>query len=67
MKTSASFTPTNLGIARGEKAQAFVWLESAWQPRHPVFATCFKLDPHLDPLRADPRQADLLRRTGWSQ
>lgn len=53
--------------ALGDKNQAFAWLEQAWQQRHPVFATRFKIDPNLDPLRSDPRYADLLRRTGWSQ
>lgn len=52
--------------ALGEQ-QAFVWLEKAWQQRHPAFATRFKIDPNLDPLRSDPRYADLLRRTGLSR
>jgi tetratricopeptide (TPR) repeat protein len=50
--------------AMGEKEQAFVWLEKAWQQRHPIFATRFKIDPNLDPLRSDPRYTDLLRRVG---
>ena len=53
--------------AMGDQEQAFVWLEKAWQQRHPAFATRFKIDPNLDPLRPDPRYADLLRRTGLSQ
>lgn len=53
--------------ATGDKEQAFVWLEKAWQQRHPAFATRFKIDPNLDPLRSDPRYADLLRRTGLLQ
>ncbi len=53
--------------AMGDKEQAFVWLEKAWQQRHPAFATRFKIDPNLDPLRSDPRYADLLRRTGLLQ
>jgi DNA-binding winged helix-turn-helix (wHTH) protein/Tfp pilus assembly protein PilF len=53
--------------AMGDQEQAFAWLEKAWQQRHPAFATRFKIDPNLDPLRSDPRYADLLRRTGLSQ
>lgn len=54
-------------VAMGDKEQAFVWLEKAWQQRHPAFATRFKIDPNLDSLRSDSRYANLLRRTGLSR
>jgi DNA-binding winged helix-turn-helix (wHTH) protein/tetratricopeptide (TPR) repeat protein len=62
-----SYYVATVYIAMNEKEQAFAWLEKAWQQRHPIFATRFKIDPNLDPLRSDPRYADLLRRTGVSQ
>ncbi len=47
----------------GEKEKAFAWLEKAYEVRSP--GTLFlKVDPRLDPLRSDPRFADLLRRMG---
>ncbi len=50
-------------IGLGNKDQAFAWLEKGYQERanHIAF---FKVSPTVDPLRSDPRFADLLRRTG---
>jgi TolB-like protein/DNA-binding winged helix-turn-helix (wHTH) protein/Flp pilus assembly protein TadD len=47
----------------GEKEQAFDWLEKAYQQRDPSLSTIGG-DPRLDPLRADPRFQNLLRRVG---
>ncbi len=47
----------------GEKDRAFEFLERAYQERSTVLAY-LPLDPRLEPLRSDPRFADLLRRTG---
>jgi hypothetical protein len=47
----------------GEKDQAFAWLEKAHQDRSGIFFQ-LKMDPVNDPLRSDPRFADLLRRAG---
>ena len=47
----------------GEKDDAFAWLEKAYNS-HSEGLTYLKIDPCLDPLRADPRFADLLRKTG---
>ena len=47
----------------GEKDKAFEWLEKSYEERS--LATGFgtiKVDPAYDPLRSDPRCADLLRR-----
>lgn len=46
---------------RGDKQQAFDWLEKAYQERDPSLSTMGR-DPRLDPLRSDPRFRDLLRR-----
>jgi hypothetical protein len=50
-------------LALGEKDRAFEWLEKAYEARD--FDLCeIKVDPRLEPLRSDPRFADLLRRVG---
>ena len=53
-------------IGLGEKDQAFDWLEKAYQERHPHLIN-LKVQPVYDPLRADPRFADLVRRVGLPQ
>ena len=47
----------------GEKTVAFEWLEKALEERYP-YMLLLKVWPKFDPLRADPRFADLLRRMG---
>jgi Flp pilus assembly protein TadD len=50
-------------VGLGNKEQAFEWLEKAYED-HTIgstFAT-IKVDPIYDPLRSDPRFADLLHR-----
>ena len=56
----------NVYIGLGDKEQAFVWLEKAYEERSNYLAY-FKVFPFLDPLRSDPRYADLLRRVGLPQ
>jgi serine/threonine protein kinase/Tfp pilus assembly protein PilF len=50
----------------GEKDQAFRWLENATEERYSSMVW-LKVDPLWDPLRADPRFADLVRRVGLPQ
>jgi serine/threonine protein kinase/tetratricopeptide (TPR) repeat protein len=57
-----SFAIVHLGL--GEKDQALAWLEKSYQERDYVSLGSLKLDPIWDPLRSDPRFADLLRRIG---
>ena len=47
----------------GKKDEAFRWLEEAYKA-HDEGLTNLKIDPCLDPLRSDPRFADLVRRVG---
>jgi tetratricopeptide (TPR) repeat protein len=49
--------------ALGEKNQAFDRLEEAYRERSDS-VVFLKVEPRLDPLRADPHFADLLRRAG---
>jgi TolB-like protein/Flp pilus assembly protein TadD len=46
-----------------DKDEAFAWLEKSYEVRDKGL-TFLKLDPGLDPLRADPRFQSLLRRVG---
>jgi serine/threonine-protein kinase len=48
-------------LALGEKDQAFTLLEQAYR-EHSDSLVVLKVEPRLDPLRADPRFADLMRR-----
>ncbi len=47
----------------GDRNNAFRWLDRAYQV-HDVGLVYLKVDPSLDPLRADPRFADLMQRVG---
>ena len=47
----------------GERDQTFAWLEKAFQERH-QFMTLIGVEPLFDPVRSDPRFADLMRRVG---
>jgi TolB-like protein/Tfp pilus assembly protein PilF len=47
----------------GDNDQAFAWLERAYQERRQRL-TWLNADPLLEPLRPDPRFADLVRRVG---
>jgi hypothetical protein len=49
----------------GDKDQAFAWMEKCYQERS-NFMVYLKAVPLLDPLRSDPRFADLVRRVGLS-
>jgi serine/threonine protein kinase/thioredoxin-like negative regulator of GroEL len=62
---TAAFAIVHLGL--GDKDQAFAWLEKCLRERDYPFLSTLKLDPIWDPLRSDPRFADLLRRIGLPQ
>jgi len=50
----------------GEKDQAFIWLEKAYEERS-GWLIWLRAEPISDPLRSDPRFQDLLRRVGLPQ
>jgi serine/threonine-protein kinase len=52
--------------ALGEKEKAFAELEKAYQS-HDWFLPRLQTDPFMDPLRDDPRFADLVKRIGLPQ
>jgi tetratricopeptide (TPR) repeat protein len=54
-----AYIPTALG----DKNEAFVWLEKAYQVRAGNLPW-IKIEPKFDPLRSDPRFDDLLQRMG---
>jgi len=50
-------------VALGQPDLAFAWFEKALAERA-CGLVLLRVDPRADPLRADPRFADLLRRVG---
>jgi len=52
--------------ALGDKETAFAWLDKA-VAEHSTWLVYSKWEPRLDPLRFDPRFANVLRRIGLSQ
>jgi hypothetical protein len=53
----------NVYTGLGARDQAFEWLEKAYQERS-YYLAYLKVSPASDPLRADHRFDDLLRRIG---
>jgi hypothetical protein len=49
--------------ALGEKEKAFAELNKSYE----VFGPLLRIEPLLDPLRGDPRFAEILRRAGLPQ
>ncbi len=58
---AAAFVNAYLGL--GENDQAFAWLEEAYKEQSNILLF-LKIHPYFDPIRADPRFADLVRRVG---
>jgi TolB-like protein len=53
-------------VELGEKDKALTELEKAYEDRE-FFMILLKVDPRLDPLRSDPRFAELMRKVGFPQ
>jgi hypothetical protein len=53
-------------IGLGEKAEALRWLEKAYEERS-VWMCFIKMDPTLEPLRAEPRFQALMRKMNFPQ
>lgn len=58
---SGAFVNAYLGL--GDKEQAFYWLEQAYREKSNILQF-LKSHPYFDPIRSDPRFADLIQRVG---
>jgi tetratricopeptide (TPR) repeat protein len=58
---AAAFVNAYLGL--GENDQAFAWIEQAYK-EHSDILQFVKVHPYFDPIRNDPRFAELVRRVG---
>ena len=58
---AAAFVNAYLGL--GDNEQAFYWLEQAYKEKSNILQFV-KTHPYFDPIRGDPRFADLVRRVG---
>src|SRR5882672_526750 len=61
---TAAFVNAYLGL--GDNEQAFAWLERAYQVKAEILQY-LKVHPFFDPLRGDPRFANLIHRVGLDQ
>ena len=62
----SSYLIAQIYVALGEKESAFKLLEKAYAERS-IDLVLAKVDPRLDPLRYDPRFAELLKEVGFPQ
>ncbi len=58
------FTIARLCVRLGRRDEAFHWLEKAYEARYPNMPNIKIAAVWLDPVRSDPRYADLMRRVG---
>ncbi|MGC2660827.1 MAG: tetratricopeptide repeat protein, partial [Bryobacteraceae bacterium] len=58
---AGAFVNAYLGL--GDNEQAFYWLEQAYREQSNILQF-LKTHPYFDPIRSDPRFADLVRRVG---
>jgi TolB-like protein len=63
---SSAYRIAQLNADLGDKDQAFQWLNTAYQERDSLLEG-LKTDFLLDPLRSDPRFAELVRKVGLPQ
>ena len=56
----------NAYLGLGDYEQAFAWLEQAYKEQSNILQF-LNGHPFFDPLRGDPRFADLVRRVGLDQ
>jgi TolB-like protein len=66
VNTLAFYIVATCHAALGEKEKAFEALKKSYENRE-VPLILLKVDPRLDPLRSDPRFADLMRKVGLPQ
>ncbi len=63
------YSPNTIALCyslAGDTDEAFAWLEEGYRRREPLMANV-KSWPVFDPLRADPRFDDLVRRIGYPE
>jgi TolB-like protein/Tfp pilus assembly protein PilF len=58
---AGAFINAYLGL--GDNEQAFLWLERGYEEKSGIMPL-LKVHPHFDPIRNDPRFADLIHRVG---
>jgi hypothetical protein len=58
---AGAFVNAYLGL--GDNEQTFYWLEQAYKEQSNILQF-LKSHPYFDPIRSDPRFADLVRRVG---
>jgi adenylate cyclase len=63
---SSAYTIAQMYAELGEKDQAFQWLNTAFE-EHDEDLLGLRTDSSFDPIRSDPRFADLVRKVGLSQ
>lgn len=63
---ASAYIIATLHAALGERDEAFAELNKSYENRE-YYMTLLKVDPRLDPLRSDPRFADLMRKVGLPQ
>jgi eukaryotic-like serine/threonine-protein kinase len=63
---SSAYDIATLYADLGDKDHAFEWLNTAYH-EHDAFLIALNTDFLLDPLRSDPRLAELIRKVGLSQ
>jgi hypothetical protein len=59
----SSFTVAIVCVGMGDTDAAFRWLDKSFEAREDALVSLL-VNPRLDPLRSDPRFADLSRRVG---
>jgi serine/threonine protein kinase/TolB-like protein/Tfp pilus assembly protein PilF len=63
---SAAYPIADFYADLGDKEHAFEWLNIAYR-EHNTYLIFLRTDPVLDPLRSDPRYAELVRKIGFPQ
>jgi eukaryotic-like serine/threonine-protein kinase len=63
---SSAYGIASMYAELGEKDQAFRWFDTAYQERDRLLVG-LKTDDSLDPIRSDPRFAELMRKVGLPQ
>ncbi len=66
-ETVSPFLFAVIYLGLGDKDKVFTWLERNYTDRDLIELSSMRLDPIWDPVRSDPRFADLMQRIGPAQ